>query len=116
MTQIASFQPYQFSKIAEFQNISSTTNGAGVSVKSAVTAFSLHYYQKQKTITQKYLALNTEYQDSLIIVVRHDERINKSMLVKLDSKTYNIVDISSDDTNYISYDYVTISQVNKVGG
>lgn len=115
----ATYQPYQMSRIVTFGVTKSTKNSAGVSVPKFNPQFDLHFYQVKKTLTQQYLALKTDYQDTINLVVRHDDRIADMTQCQLDGNsnvTYNIVDYSPDNTSYISYDYVTVKDVKKVGG
>lgn len=109
------FEPYQFNRVADFGRSVSTKNAAGVSVPKFNKQFSLHFYQSKKTLTQQYLALKTEYENTIILVVRHDSRIADCTQVEIDGQDYTIVNYSPDNTSYISYDYVTVKAVKKVG-
>lgn len=113
------YQPYQFNRIVTFGNAISYTNAAGVQVPDFNPQFKLHFYQLKKTLTQQYMALKTEYQDTINLVVRHDDRIADMTECRIDGDTkttYSIIDYSPDSSTYLSYDYVTVKDVKKVGG
>ncbi|MFT8425761.1 MAG: phage head closure protein [Liquorilactobacillus sp.] len=109
------YQPYQFKKKAIFGTTSSVENSAGVNVPTFVGQFALHYATIKNTIDQKYQALGTKYENTLIIAVKHDSRVNDSLECQLDGITHEIVDVSSDDSMYLSYDLITIKKTKKVG-
>lgn len=109
------YQPYQFKKKATFGTIKSVENKAGVNVPTFVGQFTLHYATIKNTIDQKYQALGTGYENTLIIAVKHDSRVSDSLECQIDGVTHKIVDVSSDDSMYISYDLVTIKKTKKVG-
>lgn len=113
------YQPYQFNRIVTFGDTSSYKNAAGVRVPKFNPQFNLHFYQVKKTLTQQYLALKSEYQDTINLVVRHDSRIADMTECQLDGNaktTYSIIDYSPDNSTYLAYDYVTIKDTKKVGG
>ncbi|QHV91714.1 head-tail joining protein [Lacticaseibacillus paracasei] len=52
--------------------------------------------------------------NSITIIVRHDERNTRQLQARLDGIVYNIADVSPDDSNnYIKYDYLTLIKVTK---
>lgn len=109
------YLPSKFKKTADFGTVVSKENAAGVNVSVFSKLFTLHFFQKNKTITQKYLAVNTNYENTIILVVRHDSRLENCTHCKFNSILYTIEDYSPDDTDYSSYDLITIKKTSKVG-
>ncbi|WP_404975669.1 phage head closure protein [Weissella paramesenteroides] len=71
---------------------------------------------KRRTITQQYQIAGTSLEDTIVIGVRHDERIIKGIGVFYDGVHYDIEDVSADDSNnYITYDLITVKEVKKNG-
>lgn len=115
MKAIDTYKAYQFNRTADFGTSESYVNGAGVSVSKFAKQFSLHYAIKKKTIDQQYQAINTRFEDTIILIVRHDNRLSTSLMCQISGSDYDIVDISQDDSMYISYDLVTVKQIKKAG-
>lgn len=106
-----------FNKRVGFGNIKNTLNkNVGDYDSEFVSQFSLWCYPQKRTLSQQYQLLGQELQDSIILIVRHSEDINKQLQVKYNDQLYDILDISSDDSlNYMAYDYLTVKLTNKVG-
>lgn len=102
---------------AKFGVLAETENELGVTISTFKEVFTLHYAKIQLTFNQRYGALGTTLQNKIIIAVRHNPKIEQPMLVKLsDNKEYKIVDISTNNDDYISYDLLTLQKTEKVGG
>ena len=110
--------PSMFNKRCGFGTIKSVQSENSIGYKSEyVEQFSLWCYPKKRTLRQQYDLYGTELDDSLVLIVRHNSKINKQLKVKYNGEIYDILNISSDDSlNYMSYDYLTIKQIKKSGG
>lgn len=105
-----SYQPYQMRYTADFGTFSSVENGMGIPMAIFVSQFKLHYARVSQTISQKYEALGTDFENTQILAVRHDKRLTDKLAVQIDGKVYSIVDLSVRDDTYLSYDLITIKR------
>ncbi|MGY0276140.1 phage head closure protein [Limosilactobacillus fermentum] len=110
-----SYQPYQMRYTAEFGSFNTVDNDMGIPLPTFVSQFKLHYARVSQTISQKYEALGTDFENTQILVVRHDSRLTDKLAVRIDGKVYSIVDLSVRDDTYLSYDLITIKRY-KAGG
>lgn len=106
-----SYQPYQMRYTAEFGSFNTVDNDMGIPMPNFVSQFKLHYAR----VSQKYEALGTDFENTQILVVRHDSRLTDKLAVRIDGKVYSIVDLSVRDDTYLSYDLITIKRY-KAGG
>jgi SPP1 family predicted phage head-tail adaptor len=108
------FKPSDFSRTVELGKPQSHTTKAGLNVSSFVPAYSLHYKQQKRTLTQQYTLIGTHLDNSITIIVRHDARNVSQQQARIAGIVYNISDISPDDSNdAIRYDYLTLIKVTK---
>lgn len=105
-----SYQPYQMRYTADFGTFSSAENGMGIPMAIFVSQFKLHYARVSQTISQKYEALGTDFDNTQILAVRHDKRLTDKLAVRIDGKVYSIVDLSVRNDTYLSYDLITIKR------
>ena len=110
-----SYQPYQMRYTAEFGSFNTVDNDMGIPMPTFVSQFKLHYARVSQTISQKYDALGTDFENTQILAVRHDKRMTDKLAVRIDGKVYSIVDLSARDDTYLSYDLITIKRY-KAGG
>lgn len=110
-----SYQPYQMRYTAEFGSFNTAENGMGIPMPTFVSQFKLHYAHVSQTISQKYEALGTDFENTQILSVRHDKRLTDKLAVRINGKVYSIVDLSVRDDTYLSYDLITIKRY-KAGG
>lgn len=110
-----SYQPYQMRYTAEFGSFNTVDNDMGIPMPTFVNQFKLHYARVSQTISQKYEALGTDFENTQILAVRHDKRMTDKLAVRIDGKVYSIVDLSARDDTYLSYDLITIKRY-KAGG
>ena len=110
-----SYQPYQMRYTAEFGSFNTVDNDMGIPMPTFVSQFKLHYARVSQTISQKYEALGTDFENTQILAVRHDKRLTDKLAVQIDGKVYSIVDLSVRDDTYLSYDLITIKRY-KAGG
>ena len=110
----ANFKPSDFSRTVELGSPQSHKTGAGLNVSSFVPAYTLHYKQQKRTLTQQYTLVGTRLDNSITIITRHDARNSSQQQARLDGVVYSISDISPDDGNdYIRYDYLTLVKITK---
>lgn len=110
------YQPFQMSHIAEFIDPSAVTyvkNKRGMEVAVPKPGMKLHFAYVNQTISQKYQTLGTEYEDSRIIAVQHNPSLTESMQCKIGDQKYSVLNVSVNDSTYLSYDLVTIKAVKK---
>lgn len=109
------YQPYQMRYTADFGSFNTVDNDMGIPMPTFVSQFKLHYARVSQTISQKYDALGTDFENTQILAVRHDKRLTDKLAVQIDGKVYSIVDLSVRDDTYLSYDLITIKRY-KAGG
>lgn len=109
------YQPYQMRYTAEFGSFNTVDNDMGIPMPTFVSQFKMHYARVSQTISQKYEALGTDFENTQILAVRHDKRMTDKLAVRIDGKVYSIVDLSVRDDTYLSYDLITIKRY-KAGG
>lgn len=102
--------------VATFNHVTNVENQyTGELEEQSVPAFTKHYAKIKTTIYQKFSAAGTDLEHAVIIAVKHDKRLNLSnydyYTVVLNDLTYKITDISIDDTNYLSYDLITLQRI-----
>lgn len=108
------FLPSDFSRTIELGCPQSHKTGAGINVTSFVPTYSLHFKQQKRTLTQQYTLVGTRLDNSITIIVRHDDRNTDQQQARISNTIYNIADVSPDDSNnYIKYDYLTLIKVTK---
>lgn len=89
-------------------------NGAHVNVSTFAPAYSLHYKQQKRTLSQQYTLVGTRLDNSVTIITRHDNRNASQQQARIGGTIYNISDISPDDSNNaIRYDYLTLVKITK---
>ena len=110
-----SYQPYQMRYTAEFGSFNTVDNDMGIPMPTFVSQFKLHYARVSQTISQKYEALGTDFENTQILAVRHDKRMTDKLAVRIAGKVYSIVDLSARDDTYLSYDLITVKRY-KAGG
>ena len=109
------FKPSDLDKQVDFTTIKTVISPVnGSSVKKPVTLFTKWGAIRRRTLNQQYQAIGTTVEDSIVIGVTHDSRINKTLGVTLAGVNYQILDVSADENNYyLTYDLITIKKVAK---
>jgi len=109
------FKPSDLDKQVDFTTIKTVTSPVnGSQVKKPVTLFTKWGAIRRRNLTQQYAVIGTTVEDSIVIGVAHDSRINKTLGVTLAGVNYQILDVSPDETNhYIAFDLLTIKKVTK---
>jgi SPP1 family predicted phage head-tail adaptor len=109
-----SFIPADFSKTVELGSPQSHRTGAGLNISTFVPAYTLHYKQQKRTLTQQYTLVGTRLDNSVTIITRHDARNVFQQQARISGTLYNIADVSPDDSNnVIRYDYLTLIKITK---
>lgn len=77
----------------------------------------LHCAFYQRSQSQQYSLLGTKLEDTVVVAIRSQYRVDKTMLAQLDGNsavTYRIVAISRDDSHSLHrYDLITLKDVTK---
>lgn len=111
------YQPYQMAKTAQFGIYENIKSRVGIIRQEFKPQMKLHFAFVNQTLSQKAENNGTEFQDSRIIAVNHNASLSKKLTCKIDDHVYKILDISPGHDTYISYDLVTLSEIeNRKGG
>lgn len=111
---MANFKPSDFSRKVDLGSPQSHKTGAGINITSFVPAYSLHYKQQKRTLTQQYTLVGTRLDNSITIITRHDDRNAAQQQARLGGIVYDIADVSPDDSNdAVRYDYLTLTKTTK---
>lgn len=116
--QVANQQAYSFNHTADFcVPVSQRNPITGVSIPQLSKIATLHYARRNQTISDRYQAAGTEYQDTLLITIRHNRDLSsrKVLFVKLDGKLYKVINYSINNETFNSVDMLTLKHVEKVG-
>lgn len=109
---------YQFNHVALFGISESKRNEfTGVSTAEFKQIAKLHYAVRNQTISDRFLAAGTQYQDTLMISIRHNKDLSSRdvLYAKLDNKLYQVINYSINDDTYNALDLLTLKHVKKVG-
>ncbi|WP_057705555.1 phage head closure protein [Lactiplantibacillus xiangfangensis] len=74
-----------------------------------VPGFDLHCARYQRTMEQKVQIIGTAYEETIILAVRRNSKIDKSMIAQYQGNKYQIVDFSKDSSGLpVGYDLMTL--------
>ncbi len=79
----------------------------------------LHCAIYQRSQNQQYALVGTDLENTIVVAVRSQYRVDKSLMAKLDDKdtVYRIVTISRDESHSLTrYDLITLRDINDDGG
>lgn len=116
--QQSAYKPYQFNHKADFGIPASVTDDkTGISTVDFKKIATLHFMRRNQTISDRFLAAGTQYQDTLMIAIRHNKDLSSRdvLYAKLDNKLYQVINYSINDDTYNALDLLTLKQVKKVG-
>ena len=118
MMAIAKLKPSDFNhKIAFGKTKDKLDESGNFYNPSFMPELSLWCAPRTRTLNQQYQIMKTELEDTIIVVIRHNPKVNESYEAKYRNEYYDIVSISTDDTNKtFAYDFVTLKKVKKAGG
>ena len=111
----------RLNKKIEFGNYVSVPNDAtGDYDSDFVSEFTVHCAQYQRTQTQQYQLLGTEFEDTITVAVRSNQKISKKVKAHFvgddEDLIYSIRSISQDASGLpIGYDLVMLKQYQKSG-
>lgn len=111
------YQPYRFTHTADFGIPKSVENPVtGISSPEFSKLCTLHYARRNQTISDRYSAAGTAYEDTTLIMIRHNRDLSSRdvLYVKLDGKLYSVVSYSVNNDTYNSMDLLTLKHVKKV--
>lgn len=112
------YQIYQFNHVAEFGIPSSELNSfTGVNVPKFKPLMKLHFARRNQSIADRYQAAGTSYQDTLMIVIRHNRQLSseKVVYVRFNDQLYKCLSYSVNDDTFNAVDLLTLKHVEKVG-
>lgn len=106
-----SYKPNQLNKQCQIGIMKTTVTSTGGKVSSLDESKSktVWYGSKMRTLALQYQLIGTQISDTFEIVVRHNPWFATSMCAVIDSKYYDIVNISPDETpNLQAFDILTL--------
>lgn len=79
------------------------------------TKFTIWCGKQNQSLNQQYALLGSNITDTLLIAVRHGQSIDRGMVVQLNGKLYNIINISVDNRIGLDvYDLITLREYVKL--
>ncbi|MBF7125827.1 phage head closure protein [Pediococcus pentosaceus] len=85
-------------------------------VPTLIPELSLWCAPRTRTLNQQYQIMKTELEDTIIVVIRHNPKVNETYEAEYRDELYDIISISTDDTNQtFAYDFITLKKVKKAG-
>lgn len=115
--QHTSYQPYQFNHVAEFGTVTSLEDQfTGDSTTSFKPLCTLHFARRNQTVSDRYQAAGTSFENTFLIVIRHNKSLAMTtpLYVKIDDVLFRVITYSVNDDTYNSYDMLTLKHVDKV--
>ena len=116
--QAMSYQPFQFNNTAEFGvPVPKENRITGISKPEFSKLYTLHFARRNQSISDRFQAAGTSYEDTSIIVIRHNRDLcnRKVLLVRMDGKLYKVINYSINDDTFNSLDLLTLKHVERVG-
>lgn len=105
----------QFNKRVHFGIIKPVLNEAsGDYEESFVETFEVWAMIQHRSLSLEYKISGTTLDGTILVVVRHNDKLTDQLKAKLNGVMYNISNISPDNSNYMSYDYITLKQYEEV--
>lgn len=115
--QVSNYSPYQFNHVAEFGIPSSERDPITRQERPQFSKIGdLHFARRNQTISDRFQAAGTSYQDTTMIVIRHNRDLSsrKVLYVKIDEKLYKVVSYSVNNDTFNAVDLLTLKHVEKV--
>lgn len=79
------------------------------------TKFTVWCGKQNQSLNQQYALLGSNITDTLLIAIRHGQSIDRGMVVQLNGKLYNIINISVDNRIGLDvYDLITLREYVKL--
>ena len=111
------YNAYQFNNVAEFGIPTSVENPVtGVNTSTFKQIAKLHFARRNQTISDRFQAAGTSYENTVLIVIRHNRTLSrqKVIYVKMDDDLFKCINYSVNDSTYNSLDLLTLKHVEKV--
>ncbi|MCT0485690.1 phage head closure protein [Weissella paramesenteroides] len=104
--------PFELNRRADFGTVQTVQNSDNGSMKKTfVKAFSLWYASKTRTLNQQYQIQGTALENTKVIIVRHNPKVEAIKAVQIGDVMYDLVSYSPDESNnYNTYDFVTLKR------
>ena len=104
--------PFELNRRADFGTVQTVQNPDNGSMKKTfVKAFSLWYASKTRTLNQQYQIQGTALENTKVIIVRHNPKVEAIKAVQIGDVMYDLVGYSPDESNnYNTYDFVTLKR------
>lgn len=104
--------PFDLNRRADFGTVQTVQNPDNGSMKKTfVKAFSLWYASKTRTLNQQYQIQGTALENTKVIIVRHNPKVEAIKAVQIGDVMYDLVSYSPDESNnYNTYDFVTLKR------
>ncbi|MBU7556880.1 phage head closure protein [Weissella paramesenteroides] len=104
--------PFELNRRADFGTVKTVQNPDNGSMKKTfVKAFSLWYASKTRTLNQQYQIQGTALENTKVIIVRHNPKVEAIKAVQIGDVMYDLVSYSPDESNnYNTYDFVTLKR------
>ncbi|MBF7115176.1 phage head closure protein [Pediococcus pentosaceus] len=111
------FKPSDFNRRIAFGKTKDELDKSGnFYVSTLMPELSLWCAPRTRTLNQQYQIMKTELEDTIIVVIRHNPKVNETYEAEYRDELYDIVSISTDDTNQtFAYDFITLKKVKKAG-
>lgn len=111
------YKPHRFNRSCEFgsYDTSGVDENTGQHTREFKVALKCRYAVIRRGIGNVYALAGTELSDTISILIKHNDKINESQIVRLsDGNDYKIVSIVPDDDNfYLKYDMINVKRVDK---
>lgn len=106
------FKPSDFNKKVKFGSVEEVKNPhTGSIIKKFVPKATLWYAPKTRTLNQQYQLIGTEFDNTKIIVIRHNSAVENYTRAQINGVDYEISSYSPDESNhYDTYDFVTLKR------
>lgn len=103
----------RLNKRAEFGTYTEQINeNTGMSQQTFQPSFSLWFGNYTQTIQEQLTLTGNNITDSKMIVIRHNDQVNGTYIVRIDESLYKVSNIASDD-GIDSFDMITLVKYGK---
>lgn len=109
--------PIDFNKKIQFGTISTTTNpNTDGPMEAFVSKFTVWGQIRRRTMTNNYSVIANGLTDTQDLVIRHNPDVTDTLRVVMNNEQYEIVNVSTDETNgFNKLDILTVQKVKKTG-
>lgn len=103
----------RLNKRAYFGHLESTAKinpNTGDAISEPVVDWDVYAGRYNRTMSQSIEIAGTSLKDTIVIIIRHNNQVEKVSHVKFDGEWYQIVYSSLDDSSPIAYDLITLQK------